>query len=385
MRILHVLAPGPAGGAESVVRALATGHAREGHRVAVLAVLSEPSGSHPFVHALRGGAVAVIPLELDARRYLRERRVFTEILLERRPQVVHTHSYRADVVDGPVARRRGIPVVSTVHGFTGGGWRNRLYERLQVRALRHFDAVVAVSRPLEEELARRGVPRERIRLIRNRPCPPEEPEGRASARRILGVPGGVFHVGWIGRLSREKGPDVFLEALARLTDLPLLASVVGGGDEALHLRRLAGDLGVERRVRWHGVVQDAARLLAGFDCVVLSSRREGTPLVLLEAMAAGVPVVATAVGGVPDAAAGEAALLVPAEDPDAIARAIRALHRDPGSAALRAARARALVRRPSRGRTWLQEYADLYRRLAGGDGVLDHREAPEAVPTGRDR
>src|SRR2546429_211481 len=74
-----------------------------------------------------------------------------------RPTIVHTDGYRPDVVDASVARRRGIPTVTTVHGFTGGGWKNGLYERLQRRAFRRLDAVVAASEPLKAQLTRAGV------------------------------------------------------------------------------------------------------------------------------------------------------------------------------------------------------------------------------------
>src|SRR5713101_3623616 len=84
-----------------------------------------------------------------------------------RPAVVHTHGYRPDVVDAGAARRLGIPTVTTVHGFTGGGWKNRFYERVQRRSHRRFDAVVAVSRPLVEQLLRDGVPPRRLHLVQN--------------------------------------------------------------------------------------------------------------------------------------------------------------------------------------------------------------------------
>ena len=95
---------------------------------------------------------------MPGRAYLRERAAIARLLREVRPDVVHTHGYRPDVLDAGVARGQGIAVVTTVHGFTGGGWKNRVYEWLQCRAFRRFDAVVAVSRPLVGLLERRGHP-----------------------------------------------------------------------------------------------------------------------------------------------------------------------------------------------------------------------------------
>jgi glycosyltransferase involved in cell wall biosynthesis len=84
-----------------------------------------------------------------------------------RPTVVHSHGYRADVVGARAARRLGIPVVSTAQGITGGGWKNRLHQSIQWRALGRFDAVISVSRPIAAELTRRGVPGDRIHVIPN--------------------------------------------------------------------------------------------------------------------------------------------------------------------------------------------------------------------------
>src|SRR6266849_1325824 len=148
MIVLHVLAAGEVGGLERVVRSLAAGHRALGHAVRVAAVLEPRSSTHPFVRALDGEGLEIIAITVERRAYLKERAAVAALCSRLHPDVVHTHGYRADIVDAGVARRLGIPTVTTVHGFTGGDWKNRLYESLQRRALRRFDAVVAVSRPL---------------------------------------------------------------------------------------------------------------------------------------------------------------------------------------------------------------------------------------------
>src|SRR2546422_654954 len=154
MVILQILAPAEFGGLERVVQGLARGLRRRGHEMHVAAVLDGGRQQHPFLGALRASDVAVYPIELPRRAYLRERRATAALCGRVQPDVVHTHGYRPDVVDATAARRCGVPVVTTVHGFTAGGWKNRLYEALQQRALRRFDVVVAVSRPLARLLAR---------------------------------------------------------------------------------------------------------------------------------------------------------------------------------------------------------------------------------------
>lgn len=125
--------------------------------------------------------------------------------------------------------------------------------------------------------------------------------------------------------------DVFLDALDLLEDVPVLA-IMGDGPERpeLEARVRAGPL--RDRVRFRGVVQDAGALFTAFDAFVLSSRTEGRPMVLLEAMAAGVPIVATCVGGIPEVVSPGEALLVPSQDVGAMADALRSVRSHPSAA-----------------------------------------------------
>jgi len=277
--------------------------------------------------------------------------------------VLHTHGYRPDVVDGPLGRRLGIPAVTTVHGFTGGGLKSRLFEWLQVRAYRRFDGVVAVSAPIVERLVGAGVPAARVHCIRNAWVPGPPVVDRAQARERLGLPPDGLVVGWVGRLSREKAPDVLLEALGLLGAQAPLTVFVGDGREAAALKSRAAALALEGKVRWAGRVDGAARLLPAFDSFVLSSRTEGTPIVLFEAIAAGVPVVATRVGGVPDVVSDAEAVLVPSEDPAALATALRSVLADTGGSAVRAAAAQGRLARDFAEGPWLDRYEALYREL----------------------
>jgi glycosyltransferase involved in cell wall biosynthesis len=336
--ILHVAAPGETGGLESVVRSLAAAQRRHGHSVAVAAIIESTEAARHWQDALRASDLEVVRLVYPGRHYVAEWRAVTELYRRRRPAVVHTHGYHADVVAGLAARRAGLPTVTTVHGFTGGGWKNRLYERVQRQAFRRFSAVIAVSRAIASDLERDGVPANRVHVVQNGLARDAEPLPRAEARRALGIGGAERRIGWIGRLSAEKGPDVMIAALAVLPhDVRL--SILGGGAGRSALERLARRLGVADRITWHGVVPDAANLVTAFDVVALSSRAEGTPIVLLEAMAAGTPIVATRVGGVPEVVSDREALLVDADSPRALAGAVAATLGDPVAATARAAAA----------------------------------------------
>lgn len=361
MKVLHLLAPGPFGGLEQVVVSLTEAHARSGHVIHIGLTL-DSGGTVPdiFDRAAEAGA-RVHEFRAGARAYARERRWVAGLCHELRPDVVHTHGYRADVVGASVARHLGVTTVTTVHGFTGGGFKNRLYERLQRRAFRRFDSVVAVSAQEFGVLERAGVPASRLRLIRNGTPPLDRLEGRLEARHFFGLDSDVAHIGWVGRFSHEKGPDTFVEALSQLLDLSWRASVVGGGGREAEIRRLIAGNALGERVRLMGVVPNISRMFKGFDLLVLSSRTEGIPLVLLEAMRAGVPVVATRVGGIPEVVGDEEAILVAPDDPTAMAGAIRCSLEDPWSTQMRAAAATRRLSGEFALANWAQRYLDVYQ------------------------
>jgi glycosyltransferase involved in cell wall biosynthesis len=339
-----------------------------------VAVVHEPIGSdHPFVRALSGRGVEVVPLVVAPRSYLAERAAVAGLCRRVHPDVFHTHGYRADVVDAGVARRLGIPTVTTVHGFTGGGWKGRLYENLQRRAYRKFAAVVAVAEPMCDDLAHGGVRRERIHLIQNAWDGTATFLDRQEARQALGVPVEGVRIGWVGRISQEKGPDIMIEAVARLSDARIALSMVGDGDARVAGMARAATLGIADRITWHGTVHEAARLFPAFDVFVLSSRTEGTPIALFEAMAAGIPVVTSAVGGVPDVVSSREALLVNPEDPAALAAAIRETMENPTAALERARGARRRLEREFALQPWLERYTALYASLYAPRAVLADR------------
>ncbi len=364
LSVLHAVAPVSVGGLERVVQSLCIGLRRREHTVHVALVTDQPAIAEGFEAPLAAAGVSVHRVLLPARAYFQERRELGRLAAELRPDVLHTHGHRPDLLAAWAARQAGIPTITTLHGFTGGGWKMRLYEQVQRMALARFDAVVAVSRPLAEQVARRSVAPQRLHVIPNAWLEAEAPLGRAAARRALALaPGDHKVVGWVGRLSRAKGPDLALNALALLPDLPITLAVVGDGPERAELERMATRLGVTARVHWCGRVADAGRLFGAFDLFLLTSRTEGTPMVLFEAMAARTPIVATAVGGVTDVLPRGTALAVPPENPDALAHAIRSVLRCPRHATARATAARTRLLTQYEPQRWLDAYEALYRKV----------------------
>lgn len=360
MRILHLLAPAPAGGLERVVQGLAIGQVQRGHDVLVVPVVEDWRDDLPFALPLIRAGVAITPIVAAARDYRGERRDLRRVLSAHAPEVVHSHGYHTNVVGRRPVMDAGVPFVATAHGFTRGSVKNRLYEWLDCRALARADAAIAVSQPLAAELAQRGVPRDRLYAIPNGWVQSVAPLARQEARAALALPAEAIVVGWVGRMTREKGLDVFVEALA-LTPPDTIACIVGAGVERELAERRAAALGLSDRVVWAGLVKEAGRYFNAFDVLCQSSRTEGVPMVILEAMAMGIPIVATAVGGVPAVLSEAEASLVAPEDPCALGNAITGTLASPARARDRAHAARDRLARQFSGDSWLDKHEHIYR------------------------
>ena len=364
LSIVHLLAPARYGGLETVVHALTAEQSKQGDRVCAAIVLPpEEADGHPLVAALSDAGVEVELIEVEGRAYRTERRRTKEVLAKHEADVLHTHGYRPDVMDAGVARRMGVPTVTTVHGFTGGGWRNRLYERLQVRAFRRFDAVVAVSEKLRGELVGRGLDVARVHAVPNAWSPEGGVLAREEARDRLGLPQDARIVAWVGRMTPEKGLDVMIRSLASMKQGFDLASVIGAGRAESEGRALAEQLDISERVRWHGAIPNAGRLLGAFDAFAMTSWTEGTPMVLLEAMHAEVPIVTTSVGGIPDVVSADEAHLRKAGAVADIAAALDDVLSNPIAARLRAAAAKQRLITDFAVEPWARRYRAIYDSL----------------------
>jgi len=239
--------------------------------------------------------------------------------------VLCCHGYKADVVGLLAARRAALPVIAMSHGWTAETWKVRLYEALDRACLRRMDRVVCVSEGQAGRVQRAGVRPDRVVVIRNAVKAERFDRVDPADRRVLE---GMFPnaperiIGSAGRLSPEKGFGVLVEAAAIVVRSDPSAGFVHFGDGPLRevIRRRIEELGLGRRFILAGHRNDLDRLLPHWDLSVLPSFTEGLPTVVLESYAAGVPVVATAVGGTPEAVTdGVDGYLVPPRDPAALA------------------------------------------------------------------
>jgi glycosyltransferase involved in cell wall biosynthesis len=346
-----------------VVSLLASSQRAAGHSTAVLAVVDAPATSSQLVERLRRQSVTTHLVSVRPRGFGEERAIVRRICAELKPSIVHTHGYRPDILDAGVARRLGIRTVTTVHGFTGASRKVRVYEWAQQRSFRRFDAVVAVSRLLADKVVGAGVDPARVSVVPNVVAPLNPAIARSAARSRLALPNDIFIVGSVGRVVRAKGFDLLIDALA-LPDTPpqTVLAIVGDGPDREVLKARAAARGVSARVIWCGSVDEAGPLYSAFDAFALASRAEGSPISVLEAINARVPVIASAVGGIPDMLSPEEALLVPVGDSAPISRAIREVQENPVAARARADRASMRCARDLCVERWIHRYASIYRQ-----------------------
>jgi len=268
--------------------------------------------------------------------------------------VVHTHSSKAGALGRMAAHRLEVGrIVHTFHGFPFHqfqSWpRRTAYIEIERRVGRYTDVFLAVgSGVAAEAVTRRIAPPERVRTIGvglGKALVAPGAHDRAEARRILGVPPGMQVVGTVGRLAFQKAPQDWIRAMAGLGRRDVFAVWIGAGPLRSNAERLANKLGLSGRILFTGERNDVEALLPGLDIFAMASLYEGLPCAIVEAMGAGLPVVATAVNAVPDVVvAGETGLLVPPGMPEVLSRAVGYLLSNPDEAARLGAAGRAGLR-----------------------------------------
>jgi glycosyltransferase involved in cell wall biosynthesis len=326
LRVLQVIPSLWHGGLERVATSLTLALAED---PAVDRVIVCSSGGNPYSEELRRHGIEFEPIPRPFPRPASlAGAAFTlaRILRRERPHVVHTHNPGATAAAALariLARRREIPIVASFHGVLPSRVRRA------TRALSLADLVIGVSPTTTRALVDAGLAADRTTTIFNAVAPEERP-GAEVRQEFDAV--GVPLVVTVGRYVGEKNQALLLEALAQL-ERPLRALIVGYGPREEELRSRADELGLGDAVVVTGRRDDAPDLIAAADVFALSSSSEALPLVLIEAMALGTPVVATAVGGVADVVAdGRTGLLVPPGDAAALASAIRRVLGEPGLA-----------------------------------------------------
>jgi len=314
------------GGAERLVLAAATGLPRSIYDVRICC-FSEggPLADEAAEHGVQVWCLGTFPSWRRPATLWRLHRIIRTFA----PDIVHTHLQAPNLYGRLVALASGVPIiVASEHNVYSA--KARRYIRLEQFLARRTTALVAVTEEVRGFLsAQLGISATRIQTIENGIAPASaSTEGVAELRRRLAIAPGRLVLATVASLTSKKGHTFLLDAMARLPERGIDCELVlaGDGPERAALEARAASLGIADRVHFLGVVRQVADVLALCDVFVLPSIVEGLPLALLEAMAAGKPVVATAVGGVPDAvSAGINGVLVAPGAPDALAEALECI------------------------------------------------------------
>ena len=390
MKILHIIDSGGLYGAEVMLLNLVAEQVRQGIEPIIASIGEHGIPEKPLeTAAVKRG----LPLErFRMRPGLNIAGVMKVLRFARAEKVdiLHSHGFKGNILFGLMPRfMRRLPLVTTLHGWTWtGGWsRMALYEWLDRLSLSFIDRVVVVSESMRSRVGLKnicvinnGIPindstdsNNRVLRTGNRKQGLKDSTNpldstNAIDSKIVAFCNGGFTIGAIGRLSKEKGFDILLNAVKQVAEthhhVKLL--ILGEGGERNDLEATVERLGLGERVLMPGYVKDAKQYLPLFGLFALPSLTEGLPMVILEAMAAGVPIVATRVGGLPDVLGnGEAGSLVEPGNVDALRDGLLKVLDNPENARMKAVTARQRVSDRYSSHSMAASYLEIYRQLLG--------------------
>ena len=353
LRILHTIDSGGLYGAEVMLLALVEEQIKSGHQPVIASIGEKLIEPKPLEVAARQKGFEVEVFQMFPGPNVAGAIKILRYAWRNHFDIIHSHGYKSNVLFGFLPRKfRKLPMVSTLHGYTSinGFSKGRLYEWLDSIGLRFIDEVVLVNRGMLRHPRINRLKSGKFRVVDNG-IPIEEP-----ADQIKGVSNQAgdashptdaiindfcrkgFTIGSIGRLSREKGFELLIDALCRVKERGIDAGlvIIGDGNLKRKLTDYANERGVADKVLMPGYRRDACRFMPLFSVFAISSYTEGLPITLLEAMRARVPVVATAVGGIPEVLdSGKVGCLVKMGCAGELAAGIMKLHDEPAlSAAL---------------------------------------------------
>ena len=297
--VRYIFAQG--GGPELILKAMAKYLNKEKYRLVVVLWL-HPVSSEKLRYVLEkeGVEVEVLRTHRFNPRIIFQ---FVKIIKKYHAQILHTHDFLSDIWGIFAGRIAGCKTLCSAHGFVQCSLKIKAYEYLDLKLMKYFDRVIAGSNSMAGFLRAQGIEDKRISVIHNSidqgdilPCGKE-----CDFRKEFSIQKNESIVGVLGRLSSEKGHNIFLKAIADIKQQTPKACryvIVGDGAEKTNLQLLAKKLQISDRVIFTGYYHNIYCFLKFCDVFVLPSIRESLPLVLLEAMSFGIPVVATDVGGV---------------------------------------------------------------------------------------
>jgi glycosyltransferase involved in cell wall biosynthesis len=385
MKILQIISSGGMYGAEAVILSLSRSLNSDGHRsiVGVFANSRNPNLQLHDIATDEGIESYLVPCKSQFDRTTISR--IRELAERTGAELIHSHGYKADVFAYLAFRTKAIPLISTCHTWYDNDPLVYLYGVLDRLVLRKFTYIVAVSSDVKQRLLDAGVPHERIELIRNgidlRPFGTDPPSTKSDSSAE------EFVIGLVGRLTYEKGVDIFLRAAACvLAEFPNAKFVVvGEGPDRTSLEKLTDELKIRANVSLLGRRDNMPSVYRSFDLMVSSSRQEGLPIAILEGMASGLPVIASSVGEVPTLIRDDdTGVLCPPGDSQALSSAIGSLLSDRDKRVRLGSAARQLVEDDYSAERMAVEYLRIYNRAISAIANRLKRKAGQPSSTLRD-
>lgn len=319
LRIAHLHSSLGIYGAERWTHALVK-HLDDQEFESVIITIGAKPGADAFYHFVRKDGISAIHLPLDGRISIEGLKLLRSHIAELRIDVLHTHGFKADVLGFLATRNMNLKLVSTIHGWTPSEGRViRAYEAISRIFLKRFDKLYPLSPKLLHQLQQQKFVPSKLQLILN--GVDLTPFEINSCVRKKDEP---IKFLFAGRICRPKGVFELMHAFVGANfSTPATLTIAGDGPDRSALESLAQALGVANRVRFLGTVESIAPYLKTSDVLVLPSHSEGIPRVVMEAFAAGVPVIGTAIAGIQELVEHEVTgFLVPVGDSLALARAL---------------------------------------------------------------
>ncbi|GHT23500.1 glycosyl transferase [Planctomycetales bacterium] len=333
MKVLHLTASPFFGGPERVIIDLVRSQASLNVE-SLVSTFREDGNGLAFIGQLKKEGIPNKLLNNDMPHLYAAYKELTQLLKDEHIDILLAHGHKARMVGWRAARKAGIPIIGVSHGWTGQDWKVKIYERIDKWIHRYMDKVICVSQGQADKVIKFGTPAEKITVIHNaidlKRFEQQDDSYRNKLEVLFEQPPELL-IGAAGRLSPEKGFDVLIDAVAELKNggevLPSFGVVLfGEGFLRNELEERVRNKNLFDIFKMPGFTDELDKYLPHFDIFAQSSHTEGFPCVNIEAMASGVALCATAVGGVPEQIIhGETGFLVPPNSPKKFAEALKDL------------------------------------------------------------
>lgn len=373
LHILHLISTSGLFGAERVLLELASQSRQLGVDVTVAVVKNSRNPNSELAEAACREGLPTVVIPCEGRFDSRIVRTLGDEIRRSGVKVVHSHNYKSNYYARQAAAQTGAHWIVTNHGRRSG-FKLFLYALFDALLVRNADRVVAVSPKISGQLVTLGISRDVLSVIDNGVdlCRFTDLPARADAGRVLGLADDVYVIGSVGALSEEKGHRHLLRTLKIVREsIPNAVCVlVGDGPERARLEMMTREMDVMEAVFFAGKRDDVPTILPRFDLFVLPSLSEGLPMVLLEAQAAKVPVIATNVGAISTVIQdGVTGMVVPPGNAQALTEAIIRSHNAAAETRNMAMKGYQRVKEHYSAENMAQQYLNLYREMVRTGGA----------------